>query len=135
MKKIILVPLLSFSVALSGCTALGAAGALASAATAVGAESSAPLQRTVIDDKAIVFAFHSFEAFLSLIDAAQQAGWLKRNSPEALKVQFYVKQVRYWLPVASSAQKAGSVAQYDLAFEHASKAMEQAKNALAEARR
>lgn len=130
MKKIFLASLVSASLALSGCTALGAIGTAASVATVAGARSPAPLQRVIIDDKAIRYAFLGYDTMLTLVDIAVEGKQLVPNSPRALQIKGYLVQIKYWLNAASAAQKAGSKERYDQAFAEASKAMALAKQAI-----
>jgi hypothetical protein len=93
-------------------------------------ESPAPLQRTIIDDKAIVFAYQSYDMVLDLTDIALDAKLITPGSPQALKLKSYLQQTRYWLNAASAAQKAGSVTSYNSAFANARNALAQARLAL-----
>jgi hypothetical protein len=130
-KKIFLA-LAASSLMLTGCSASSLAGGLASAASAVGAQSPAPLQKTIIDDKAVRYGFLSFDAMLSLVDSAVEAKILVKNTPRALTIRKYLIQLKYWLNVASHAQKAGSLPEYNLAWSEAEKAMALAKEAIAQ---
>jgi hypothetical protein len=123
MKKMFLLAAVAMSVPLASCgTVLPVA------------MSPAPLQHTVIDDRAVQYAFYSYDALLSLTDVAIDAGKLPRNSAQALKVRTYLVQLKYWLNAANSAQKAGSLTAYNEAFAEATKAMALAKTAIAEIR-
>jgi hypothetical protein len=118
MKKLV-VALALASVSLTGCKTMLST-----------IESPAPLQKVVIDDRAVRWGFQTLEAMASLADAGIQAKWLIPGSPKALAVANALEQCKHWLNVASAAQKAGSAADYAKAWDEASKAIAGVKAAL-----
>lgn len=130
MRKLLL-SLVASSLMLTGCTASSLAGGVASAASAVGAHSPAPLQKTIIDDHAVRYGFLTADTIATLVDSAVQAKLIIPGTPRALAIRKYLIQLKYWLNVASHAQKAGSLAEYNLAWSEAEKAMALAKEAIA----
>lgn len=93
--------------------------------------SPAPLQRVVIDDRAISYALQSYDAMLTLVDAGIKAKIFVPGTPRANAIANALIRVKYWLQVASSAQKAGSNASYLEAFRQAKLALSLAQTALA----
>jgi uncharacterized protein YaiL (DUF2058 family) len=118
MKKLMLVA--AAALALSGCGLMGMLPQPSS-------PPPAPLAATVIDDQAVNFALESFDAALTLVDAAMDAGKIKPGTPQAKAIAAKIRQVQHFLAVADAAQKAGQAATYADAFR-------QARTALAEFR-
>lgn len=106
------------SVALTGCESMG------------NLTSPAPLQRTVIDDRAVRYAFLGLDTLATLADAAMDSKLVVPGTPLALTLADGLEKTKYWLNAASRAQKAGSLLEYNRAFEEASKAMALVKKAL-----
>jgi hypothetical protein len=96
---------------------------------APGAAPPAPLAGTVIDDQAVNFALESFDASLTLVDAAIDAGKIKPGTPEAKTIAAKIRQVDHLLAVASAAQKAGQATSYAEAFREARSALAELKAA------
>ena len=107
------------TLALSGCTTLPSA-----------LDSPAPLQQTVIDDRAVRYGFLSLDALATLADSALDAKLLVPGSAKALAIANALDKARHAMNAASAAQKAGSLASYNLAFDEATKAMAEVKLAL-----
>lgn len=115
---------LFMALCLSGCAGLGAL------MTATGSPPPAPLAATVIDDQAVNFALESFDAALSLVDAAVAAGRIKPGSPQAKALAVKIRQVNHFLAVADAAQKAGQAATYADAFRQARTALSEFRAAI-----
>lgn len=113
--SILLLPLPLF---LAGCETLG------------GLTSPAPLQRVVIDDRAVRYSFLTLDTLASLADAAMDAKLVAPGTPRALAIADGLELTKKWLNAASAAQKAGSLTDYNEAFAQAAIAMEQVKKAL-----
>ena len=123
MKKLLLAPALALC--LSGCAGLGAL------MGATAGPPPAPLANTVIDDQAVNFALESFDAALSLIDAAVDAGKIKPGTPQAKALAAKIRQVQHFLAVADAAQKGGQAATYADAFHQARTALAELRTAIA----
>jgi rare lipoprotein A (peptidoglycan hydrolase) len=119
-----ILPLLLLSLLLSGCAGLGAL------MTASAGPPPAPLAATVIDDQAINFALESFDAALTMVDAAMDAGKIKPGTPQAKAIAAKIRQVQHFLAVADAAQKAGQAATYADAFRQARTALSEFRAAI-----
>lgn len=93
-------------------------------------QSPAPLSNTVIDDRAVRYAFQALDAAASLADAALDAKLIIPGSAKALAIADGLDKTRHWLNAASAAQKAGSVTSYNTAFANATAAMAEVNKAL-----
>lgn len=85
----------------------------------------ATLERTVIDDRAIKFAFEAFDTVLFGVDFAVAAKKVTPGTPKALAVRRYIQETQHYLNAASSAQRAGSASNYADAFANATKSLAQ----------
>jgi uncharacterized protein YceK len=121
MRKLLLIPL---ALSLSGCAGLGAL------MTATAGPPPAPLAATVIDDQAVNFALESFDAALTLVDAATDARRIKPGTPQAKALAAKIRQVNHFLAVADAAQKAGQSASYADAFRQARTALSEFRAAI-----
>lgn len=93
-------------------------------------QSPAPLAKTVIDDRGIRYAFLTLDALASLADAGIQAKWIVPGSAKANAIADGLDKIRHFLNAASAAQRAGSVASYQAAFDQAQAAMIEMQKAL-----
>jgi hypothetical protein len=96
----------------------------------MGTQSPAPLAGSITDDRAIRYAFLTLDTMASLADAGIKAGWLVPGSDKALSVAKGLDTVRNALNAASHAQRAGSLTDYQQAFDEAMKAMKDVQKAL-----
>lgn len=94
----------------------------------------APLAKTVIDDQAVNFALESFDAALTLVDAAIATGRIKAGSPQAVKLAGLIRTTMRFLGAADAAQRAGQAESYADAFRQARAALAEFRAALTEAR-
>lgn len=120
MKKIFAA--LSLAIMATACTPLDL---VSSAGTP-----PAPLQKTVIDEKALLATWDAFDVALSAIDALVATGYIVKDTPFALKIKGYVETTQTALNAATAAQKAGSATDYITALTEAQKAMKLAGAAL-----
>lgn len=120
MRKIFLPFAAAIALSVSGCatTELG-----------VGA-SPAPLQQSVADEKALIYSYESYDALLTVVDKALDAGLIVPGTARALSIRNNLIRVKAALNAASAARRAGSVAEYDRAFTEAAEAMRLAKLAI-----
>jgi hypothetical protein len=93
-------------------------------------ESPAPLQKTVIDDRAVRYAFLTLDTLATLADQAIDAKLIVPGSPKAKEVARGLTLAKQWVNAASAAQKAGSVTSYNEAFQHATEAIALVKQSL-----
>jgi hypothetical protein len=113
------------ALALVACAALS----LTSCNT-MGGLSPAPLSKTAIDDRGIRYAFLTLDTLASLADAGIKAGWLVPGSAKANSIADGLVLVKNALNAASHAQRAGSLTDYQKAFDEAQKAMIDVQKAL-----
>lgn len=119
MRKILLPLAVASSLFVSGCDTIGL--------TPV---SPAPLQQTTTDEKALIYAYESYDAILTLVDKAIDANIIVPGSPRALAIRNHLITVRNALAAASAARKAGSATDFQVAFAQATEAMRLAKLAI-----
>lgn len=104
---------LALAALLSGC------GPMLGMMSAAAPPPPAPLAKTVIDDQAVNFALETFDAALTLVDAARDAGRIKPGTPQAKAIAAKIRQVNHLLAVAVAAQQAGQADSYADAFKQA----------------
>lgn len=102
------------ALSLSGCAGLGAL---------MTGPPQAPAAVVAISRTALDFALHSFDAALYGLDFAMDAGKIVPGSPTAKKIAAAGRQVMGFLGVADAAQKLGSSATYEDAFQNANRAL------------
>ena len=120
MRKFLLAPLLALGLLTAGC-----AGFLADPASA-----PAPLEQTVVDEKALVLALETFDTALSSVDILIEAGYITPGSPKALEIAGNIDRAKAALAAASAAQRAGSTRSYIEALEKAREAISAVRTAL-----
>ncbi len=119
MRRILLAALAPLALLTSGC-----AGFLDTV------NAPAPLEQTVIDEKAIVLALSTFDTVLTAVDALKASGHITPGSPKALTLARHIDTARLALEAASAAQRAGSTSSYFTAIEQARVAIGLVKEAL-----
>lgn len=120
MRKLLLAPLLALGLLTSGC-----AGFMADPTAA-----PAPLEQTVVDERALVLALETFDTALTSVDILIEAGYIKPGSPKALTIAGHIDRAKAALQAASAAQRAGSTASYLEAIGQARTAIAAVKAAL-----
>lgn len=90
----------------------------------------APLQATVIDERALITAYATFDTALTAIDALVVAGVIVPGTLRAMKVQQLIRTAQAALNAARAAQRAGSATDYLTAMDGARDAMVQITAAL-----
>ena len=120
MKKLVLV--LGALVALSGCDT--------TSWSTNPTTSPAPLQKTVIDDRAVRYGFLSLDTLASLADSAMDAKLIVPGTEKAKAIANGLDRARNAMNAASAAQKVGSVSSYNAAFDEALEAMASVKLAI-----
>lgn len=109
MRKMLLsIALMSMTVA--GCT------------PAIVNQAPAPLQQTVIDEKALITAFSAFDVLLTAVDGLVVAKVIVPGSPTAAKLKGYLATAQTALNAAAAAQKVGSTSSYLAALDKAREA-------------
>lgn len=79
----------------------------------------APLEQTVVDEKALVLALETFDTTLTSVDILVDNGYIKPGSARALQIAGYIDTAKRALQTASAAQRAGSTASYLEAIDQA----------------
>lgn len=92
--------------------------------------SPAPLNATVIDDRAVRYAFLTLDTLATLADAAMDAKLIVPGTARANAVADGLVKAKAAVNAASLAQKAGSLTDYNKAFEAATAAIAEVKRAL-----
>lgn len=123
MRKLLLPLAAAMSLTLTGCSSMG---------TSTGSVITAPLNQTVMDEKALIYAWRSYDTVLTLVDKSMEAGIIVPGSPRALRIRTNLIRVRDALRAASAARRAGSVADFNLAFDEANSALLHAQAAIKE---
>lgn len=118
MRAFILIAAASLS--LAGCSTTGT----------TGMQSPAPFSHTAIDDHAIRYGFQALDVAATLADQALAAKIITPGSEKAKALANGLDTVRKWLNIASAAQRAGSLSDYNAAFAQATKAFELVNKAL-----
>lgn len=90
----------------------------------------APLNQTVLDEKAIITALSAYDVVLTAVDALVAAKVLVPGSPKALQVRQALVTARDALKTASAAQRAGSATTYAEAIAQATVAFNGVKTLL-----
>lgn len=90
----------------------------------------APLAQTVVDDKALLAAWQSFDLALDAINTLADTGYLKPGTPKAIKVADGIDKVTAFLTAAESAAAAGSTRDYNVALANVRGAIAQLRAAL-----
>lgn len=101
-----------------------------SACSTMSGTSPAPLSHTAIDDRGIRYAFLGLDTLASLADAGIKAQWLIPGSAKANVIADGLVKIKGFLNAASHAQRAGSLSDYQAAFDQAQAAMQEVQNAL-----
>ncbi len=96
----------------------------------IGAEAPAPLAATVIDDKALMAAWQSFDLALDGINLLADKGYLVPGTAKAIKVADGIDKVTAFLTAAESAVAAGSTKDYAVAMANTRGAIAQLRAAL-----
>src|SRR5690349_6347596 len=112
MRKLLLAPLLA--------VALTATSACDTFQTGM---SPAPLLGTTADEKALSYAWESYDFVLTSVDLARDAGKIVPGTAKAKTVQGFLITIRDALNAASAARKAGNVTSYQQAFDEAQVAL------------
>jgi hypothetical protein len=107
-----------------------AATALSGCGLTTGLTSPAPLNSVVIDDRAVRYAFLTLDTLATLADAAIDAKLITPGSAKAKAVASGLRKAQAAVNAASYAQKAGSLTDYNKAFEAATAAIAEVKRAL-----
>lgn len=76
------------------------------------AQPPAPLNRTVIDEKGLLFAFQTFDTAVTAVEELIKAGVIVPGSPRALALANWIDKGSLALQAASAAQRAGSATDY-----------------------
>lgn len=116
MRKILVAALAATS--LAGCTAMNTG------------TSPAPLSKVAIDDRAVRYAFLTLDTLATLADAAIDAKLITPGSAKARAVANGLVRAKAAVNAASHAQRAGSLAAYNAAFDEATAAIAEVKKAL-----
>ena len=90
----------------------------------------APLEATVIDERALITAYATFDTALTAIDALVVAGVIVPGTLRAMKVQQLIRTAQAALNAARAARRAGSATDYLTAMDGARDAMVQITAAL-----
>lgn len=125
----------SLGLAACGVTSAGlsdaaTAGTIGAAIDAAGAQAPAPLAGTLLDERAVAMAIDAADGIASGVDMMVAGGLLVPGTPTALTIKAGLVELRRWLPVAASAQKAGNAASYAEAMRESAKAFSAIKSAL-----
>lgn len=124
----VILPLLTaVLMALSGCDAARLA---ASAADTVSTP-PAPMERTVIDEKAITLAAQAVDAAALSANALVRAGLIRPGGQTAIKLAMALDAARDGVNAAEAARRAGSAASYAQAMDHARAAIAEIKAIIA----
>lgn len=107
-----------------------AALALSACAPTAVTTAPAPLNQTVIDEKALLVAINGAEAIRAAVDVLVAAKVIVPGTPRALAVRDALVKARNGLNAAAAAQKAGSTASYFTAIEQANQAITQIRSVL-----
>jgi hypothetical protein len=118
MRKTVLAAVAAATVALGGCDTIGSI------------VSPAPLNRYVIDDRAVRYAFLTLDTLATLADSAMDAKIIVPGSAKANAVADGLVRAKAAVNAASAAQRAGSVSDYQKAFDEATRALGLVKQAL-----
>lgn len=119
MRRLLLAPALAVGLILSGCAGLGGFNP---------GQSPAPLEQTVLDERALILALETFDTALDSVDILIEAGYIVPGSPRALEIAGHIDRAATALRAASAAQRAGSTTSY-------LEAIQQARAAIAQVRR
>ena len=120
MRKLFLAPLLALGLLTAGC-----AGFLADPTKA-----PAPLEQSVVDERALILALETFDTTLTSVDILIEAGYIVPGSPKALEIAGHIDRAKAALAAASAAQRAGSTTSYLEAIEQARAAIALVKAAI-----
>jgi len=93
-------------------------------------QSPAPLANAVIDDKALMAAWQSFDLALDGINKLADLGYLKPGTPKAIAVADGIDKVTGFLTAAESAAAAGSTKDYNVALANVKGAIVQLRASL-----
>lgn len=120
MRKILLPFAAALALSVTGCQSIGLKDP----------SISAPLSQTTADEKALIYAYESFDAILTLVDRSVDAGLIVPGTPRAQAIRDHLVRVKAALNAASAARRAGSVDAFQDAFDEAAEAMRLAKLAI-----
>ncbi len=90
----------------------------------------APLEQSVLDEKALVLALETFDTVLTSVDILTDAGYIQPGSTRARQIADAIDRAKGWMQAASAAQRAGSTASYLEALEQARRAIASVKSSL-----
>lgn len=82
----------------------------------------APLAGNHVTAEAIDLAFAASDAALYVVDFMRSVGWITDGSPKAIALSDAAEQLKGWLVVADTAQRAGDVLKADGAYNKAAAA-------------
>lgn len=89
----------------------------------------APLEQTVVDERALVLALETFDTTLTSVDILIESGYIVPGSPRAIEIAGHIDRAKNALEAASAAQRAGSTRSYLEAIENARAAIAAVKAA------
>lgn len=113
MRKMMVAAIAALS--LSACAANGGISGIPAA--------PAPLEKTTVDEKALLFAAAGAELALTAVDQAVLLGKLPFGSPIALRAKGLIEDIQAALNAAAAARKALSTTEYLAAIAEGEKAM------------
>lgn len=96
----------------------------------IGSASPAPLAQTVVDDKALMAAWQSFDLALDGINILADQKYLVPGTPKAIAVADGIDKVTGFLTAAESAVAAGSTKDYGVALANVRGAIAQLRASL-----
>lgn len=106
------------------CAALSmAACTTTTASDARSIATAAPLQSTVIDERALIVAFEAFDTVLYVVNVLITAGAIEPGSERALALSQHIATAQHWLNSAHEAQRIGNNGLYAAALDRAKAAI------------